>query len=55
MTFVEYFGIFDQLKDYVSKQLARKLYYAFVYSDICYGIEVYGLCSDTSLERLQVI
>ena len=26
-----------------------------MYSDICYGIEVYGLCSDTSLERLQVI
>ena len=55
MTLVIYFGIFNQLKDYVSNQLARKLYYAFVYSNISYGIEVYGSCSDTSLERLQVI
>ena len=55
MTLVKYFGIFNQLKDYVSNQLARKLYYAFVYSNISYGIEVYGSCSDTSLERLQVI
>ena len=42
MTLVKYFGIFNQLKDYVSNQLARKLYYAFVYSNISYGIEVYG-------------
>ena len=55
MTLVKYFGIFNQLKDYVSNQLARKLYYAFVYSNINYGIEVYGSCSDTSLGRLQVI
>ena len=55
MTLVKYFGIFNQLKDYVSNQLARKLYYAFVYSSINYGIEVYGSCSDTSLDRLQII
>ena len=55
MTLVKYFGIFNQQKDYVSSQLARKLYYAFVYSNISYGIEVYGSCSDTSLDRLQVI
>ena len=30
--------IFNQLKDYVSNQLARKLDYAFVYSNISYGI-----------------
>ena len=55
MTLVKYFGIFKQLKEYISNQLARKLYYAFVYSNISYGTEVYGWCSDTSLERLQVI
>ena len=55
MTLVKYFGIFNQLKDYVSNQSARKLYYAFVYSNISYGIEVYGSCSDTSLDRLQDI
>ena len=31
MALVKYFGIFVQLKDNVSNQLARKLYYAFVY------------------------
>ena len=55
MTLVEYFGTFNQLKDYVSNQLARKLYYDFVYSNISYGIEVCGSCSDTSLDRLQVM
>ena len=55
MTLVKYFGICNQLKDYVSNQSARKLYYAFVYSNISYGIEVYGSCSDTSLHRLQDI
>ena len=55
MTLVKYFGIFNQLKDYVSNHLARKLYYAFVYSNISYGIEVYGSCSDTSLDKLQAI
>ena len=55
LTLVKYFGIFNQLKDYASNQLARKLYNAFVYSSISYSIEVYGSCSDTPLERLQVI
>ena len=47
MTLVKYFGIFNQLKGYASNQLARKLYYAFVYSNISCGTEVYGSCSDT--------
>ena len=55
MTLVKYSGIFNQLKYNVSNQLARKLYYAFVYSNISFGIEVYSKWSDTSLGRLQVI
>ena len=55
MTSVKCFWIFNQLKVYISNQLARKLYNAFVYSNISYGIEVDGSCSDISLERLQVI
>ena len=55
MKLVKYFGIFNQLKDYVSNQLARKLYHAIVYLNISYGIEVYGSCFDTSFDRLQVI
>ena len=37
------FGIFDQLKYCVSIQL----YYAFVYSNMNYGIGVHGSCFDT--------
>ena len=55
MTLVKHFGIFNQFKDCVSNQLARKLCYAFVYSNISYGNEVYGSCSDTSLDRDQVM
>ena len=55
MALVTYFGMFNQLNDYVSNQLARKLYYAFVSTDLSYSIEVYGSCSDASLDILQVI
>ena len=52
---IELFGIFNQLKDYVSTKLARQIYYSFVYSRINYAIEVYGSCSETSLNRVQVL
>ena len=47
MTLIKYFGISHQLKEYVSNQLARKLHYALVYSNISYDIEVIVSCSDT--------
>ena len=39
---VEYFGIFNHIKNKVTKPIVRQLYYAFIYSKIKYGIEVYG-------------
>lgn len=39
---LEFFGIFNHLKFFVSVKLARQLYSAFIYSHIKYGIEVYG-------------
>ena len=52
---IKLFGTFNQLKDYVSAKLARQIYYPFVYSRISYGIEVYGSCAKTSLERVQIL
>ena len=52
---IKLFGIFNQLKDYVSAKLARQIYYSFVYSRITYGIEFYGSCAKTSLERVQIL
>lgn len=51
---VKYFGIFNQIKDYISVRLARQLYFAFVHSRIKYGIEVYGSCSGTLLQKIQI-
>ena len=52
---IKLFGIFNQSKDYVSAKLATKIYYSFAYSRINYGIEVYGSCAKTSLERVQIL
>ena len=52
---IKLFGIFNQLKDYVSAKLARQIYYSFVYSRITYGIEFYGSCAKTSPERVQIL
>lgn len=52
---VKYFGIFNQIKHFVSKKLARQLYFAFIYSRIKYGIEVYGTCASSILNKIQIM
>ena len=52
---LKYFGIFNQVKGYITKSLARQLYFSFIYSRIAYGIEVYGNCSKHNLNKLQVL
>ena len=52
---MKYFGIFKKLRDSVPKQIARQLYYSFIYSRIDYGIQVYGSCSDTLLSKIQIL
>ena len=39
----------------VNKKITRQLYFAFICSQIKYGIEVYGSCSNELINRLQVI
>ena len=52
---VKYFGIFNHIKNKVTKPIVRQLYYAFIYSKIKYGIEVYGNTSAKNISRVQVI
>ena len=52
---LRYFGIFNHLKCFVDRKIIRKLYFAFIFSRINYGIEVYGCCADNQLKRIQVI
>ena len=42
---IQYFGIFNKVEYRVTNKLARELYFAFIYSIIKYGIELYGNCS----------
>ena len=52
---IKYFAIFNYMKTYVSKQLARQLYYAFIFPHINYGIERYGASSSGKVKQIQVI
>ena len=52
---LKYFGIFNQIKHFLNKKIVRQLYFAFVYSRISYGIEVFGNASDMCISKLQVI
>ena len=51
----QYFGIFKKVKGKVTVKLVRQLYFAFIYSRINYGIQVYGSCSDRLCNKIQVI
>ena len=49
------YDISNHIKYKVSPKIARQIYYAFIYSCIQYGIKVYSRCSETHINRLQVI
>ena len=50
-----FIGIFNHVKHFVSKPIARQLYFSFIYSRINYGIKVYGSCADEHLSKLKVM
>ena len=52
---VKFFGMFKKVRYCITQKLCRQIYYAFIYSRISYGIEIYGSCTDKLLSRLQVI
>ena len=52
---LKYFGTFNQIKYKVTTMVARQIYFAFIYSRMKYGIEVYGNCSATNLNKIQMM
>ena len=54
-SFIKYFGIFNHIKNKVSKPIMRQHYYAFIYSKAKYGVEVCGNTSARNISRIQVI
>ena len=46
---------FYYVSNFISVDMAKQLYYAFVHPHILYGIEIYGCTSKTNTNRLQVL
>ena len=52
---IKYFGIFNHIKYKVNDKTARQLYFAFVFSRLKYGVEIYGNCSERNINKLQTM
>ena len=46
---IKYFCIFNHIKYKITPVVVRQLYYAFIYSRIKYGIELYGSSSASNM------
>ena len=51
----KYFGIFYNLRSTLTVSLKKLLYYSFVQSRINYGVEIYGSCRKTLLNKIQIL
>ena len=49
-----YFGVFYNVRDFINKDLIRTIYFSCVFSHIKYGIEIYGNCKKSLIQKLQV-
>ena len=49
------FGPFYYISNYITLDMAKQLYYAFVHPHLLYGIEIYGCTSKSNSNRLQVL
>ena len=49
------FHIFYNIRDYLSKENIKTIYYALIYSRIKYGLSVYGQASNTKMKRIQTL
>ena len=49
------FHIFYNIRNYLSKENIKTIYYALVYSRIKYGISVYGQACATKMKRIQTL
>jgi hypothetical protein len=48
-------GPFYYISNYITQDMAKQLYYAFVHPHLLYGIEIYGCTSKSNSNRLQVL
>ena len=51
----KYFGVFYNIRNILTIPLKTLLYYSFIHSRISYGIELYGACSQTLLNKIQTL
>ena len=51
---VRYYSIFYNIRNSITSDIARAIYYACIYPHISYAIEIYGAANDTSMSKLQV-
>ena len=49
------FYLFYSLRNILNEHLKRQLYFSLVYSHISYGIELYGTCNNSLLNKVQII
>ena len=49
------FHMFYSIRDILTENLKRQLYFSMVYSRIIYGIVIYGACRDSLLKKVQVL
>ena len=49
------FHIFYNIRDYLTKENIKTIYYALVYSRIKYGISVYGQACTSKMKRIQTL
>ena len=49
------FHIFYNIRDYLTKENIKTIYYALVYSRIKYGISVYGQACDNKMKKIQTL
>ena len=45
---------FNIIKNYIPENYKKQLYYAYIYSKIQYGIEVYGHAKPSYLHKIQI-
>ena len=51
---VRYYSIFYNIRNSITSNIARAIYYACIYPHISYAIEIYGSANDTLISKLQV-
>ena len=52
---IKFTGIFYKLRNRLPSKLIKMLYFAFVHSQVSYGIEIYGNTYPTYLNKLNIL